>query len=317
MDGTEMILVLSRLAHFAATMLLFGLSAFRIHFRAAFHASRGLDLDFNRWLRPILVVGSAVALVSSIAWLDAEAAAMGNGLPDALSLQTISTVLFQTEFGHVWVWRLAAGIFLLCILSSLPGRRWNMRAVALVSGIAAFLVASLGGTGHAVTNGGLLGWTDMAIQTLHILAAAAWLGSLIALGYVLFRARTDRRGAWRGLAEGILPRYSRAGYVMVGVIAVTGSLRSWTLVSRAAQLVDTIYGRVLLAKIYLFALMVALAMVNRLAVSPVAISSSAMAPGRTSSLFALERNVVLEQLLGIVVVGAVSVLGTLYPASMG
>ena len=87
-----MILVLSRLAHFAATMLLLGAAAFRIHFRAAFHASRGLDLDFNRWLWPILVVGSAVALVSSIAWLDAEAAAMGNGLPDALSLQTISGV---------------------------------------------------------------------------------------------------------------------------------------------------------------------------------------------------------------------------------
>jgi hypothetical protein len=63
--------------------------------------------------------------------------------------------------------------------------------------------------------------------------------------------------------------------------------------------------------------MVALAMVYRLALSPIAIGLSAMVPGRASSLFALERNVVLEQLLGIVVLGAVSVLGTLSPALMG
>jgi putative copper resistance protein D len=317
MDSTEVILVLSRLTHFTTTMLVLGASMFRLYFWSAFRTSRGIDERFDRWFRPVFVVAAMLALVSSITWLHAEAAAMGNGLPDALNPRTVAAVLFQTEFGHVWVWRLLAGALLLGSLLSLRGHRWNTRAIALVGGIAVFLAGSLAWTGHAVMRSGEARWTDMAAQTLHILATSAWLGSLPALGYILYGTRFDQLGAWGGLAREILPRYSRAGYLAVGIIAITGSLNSWPLVSGIAKLADTPYGRVLLAKIVLFGVMVAVALVNRFALSPIAIKPNSTVPDRTAALATLGRNVVLEQLLGVLILGAVSVLGTLPPASMG
>jgi putative copper resistance protein D len=317
MDSTEVILVLSRLAHFAATTLVLGASMFRLYFWSAFRATRGIDQNFDRWLRTVFVVASTVALLSSITWLHAEAAAMGNGLSDALNSRTVAVVLFQTEFGHVWVWRLVAGALLLGALLSLRDHRWNTRAVALVGGVAVFLAASLAWTGHAVMRSGLVGLADMAAQTVHLLAASAWLGSLPALGYILYRARFDQLGAWGGLARKVVPRYSRVGYLAVGIISITGGLNSWPLVSRITQLVDTQYGGVLLAEIVLFALMVAVALVNRFAPSPIVIRPNSTLPGRTAALAVLGRNVVLEQFLGVLILGAVSVLGTLPPASIG
>jgi putative copper resistance protein D len=317
MDGTEVILVLSRLTHFAAAMLVLGTSMFRLYFRAAFRASDGLDRAFDRWLQPILLLGAVVALVSSAAWLDAEATAMGNGLSDALNLRTLSAVLFETAFGHVWIWHLLSAVILLCALLLLRGTGWNAAAVGLIAGIAAFVVASLAWTGHAVMRSGWTGQVDMAVQTLHVFAASAWLGSLPALGYILYRARFDHGGTWRRLARDILPRYSRVGYLAVGLIMLTGSFASWRLVASVAELAGTTYGHVLLAKICLFGLMVALALVNRFGLSPIAIKSTSTALEMKASFMGLGRNVMLEQLLGLMVLGAVSLLGTLPPALIG
>jgi putative copper resistance protein D len=255
--------------------------------------------------------------VSSAGWLDAETAAMGNGLSDALNLQTLSTVLFETEFGHVWIWHLLSAVVLLCALLLLRGNGWNAAAVGLIAGIATFLVASLAWTGHAVMRSGWGGRADMVVQTLHVLAASAWLGSLPALGYILYRARFDHVGTWHRLARDILPRYSRVGYLAVGLIVLTGSLTSWELVANIAVLAGTTYGHVLLAKICLFGFMVTLALVNRFGLSPIVIKPNSTALEMKTSFAGLGRNVMFEQLLGLMVLGAVSLLGTLQPALIG
>jgi copper resistance protein D len=164
---------------------------------------------------------------------------------------------------------------------------------------------------------GWAGRTDMAVQTMHILAASAWLGSLPALGHVLFEARGNQTGAWHAVARDVLPRYSRAGYAAVGLIFLTGSFNSWTLVANIHDLVGSTYGRILLAKIGLIGLMVALALVNRFGLAPVVTKRGSTALEIRMSLSTLRRTVAFEQLLGLMVLGAVSVLGTIAPSMMG
>jgi copper resistance protein D len=168
-----------------------------------------------------------------------EAAMMGNGLPDAVNLDTLSAVLFETSFGHVWVWHLLAAALLLGVLSILRGSIRNLAANALIGGIAIALVVTLAWTGHAVMRSGSAGVTDLAAQMIHLLAGSAWLGSFPALGYILYRSQGEHAGAWRAAAHYILPRYSRAGYFAVGLILLTGCLNSWRLVGNVDGLIGT------------------------------------------------------------------------------
>jgi copper resistance protein D len=63
-------------------------------------------------------------------------------------------------------------------------------------------------------------------------------------------------------------RFSTLGIVSVGVLVATGIINSWVLVGSVPALVGTDYGRLLLVKVALFFVMMAIAGVNRLRLTP-------------------------------------------------
>ncbi|MGV9674451.1 CopD family protein [Nocardia sp. NPDC003482] len=77
------------------------------------------------------------------------------------------------------------------------------------------------------------------LGALHALAAAAWFGLLVALALVV---RT--RGEWAA----VLPRYSAWALPAAATVAVTGVCNGLVRVRGLTPLVDTGYGRILLAK---------------------------------------------------------------------
>jgi copper resistance protein D len=311
MDSMEAAHVVSRLAEFSASMLLFGAASFRLYFRAEFAAAYEIQNPFDRWLRHVLMTAAVIALLASAAWLDIEAVMMGNGWADALNPHTLSAVLLQTEFGGAWTWHLAFGVAALALI--LPVRR-NIHDTAqnfLLVGVSAALVASTAWAGHAVMHSGAAGLAALTAQVTHLLASSAWLGSLPALGYILYRAQGDRQGAWRAAAQYILPRYSRMGYLAVGLILLTGCLNSWFMVDGIDAFLGTTYGHVL------FVLMVCVALVNRFALTPELVKPKAETAMTDTAFARLWRNVAREQLLGLSIIAAVSVLGTLPPAMSG
>ncbi len=210
--------MISRLAEFAASMVLFGATSFRLYFRTEVAAACEIQEPFDRWLRQVLRVAAVIALVASAAWLDIEAAMMGDGWADALNAHTVSAVLLQTDFGGAWTWHLAFGVAALALILSLRRNLQDTAQNVLLIGVSAALVASTAWAGHAVMHSGAAGLAALTAQVTHLLATSAWLGTLPALGYVLYRAQDDRQGAWRAAAQYILPRYSRMGYVAVGLI---------------------------------------------------------------------------------------------------
>jgi copper resistance protein D len=107
----------------------------------------------------------------------------------------------------------------------------------------------------------------------------------------------------------MLPLYSRAGYAAVATVLLTGLLNSMFLVGSVAALFGTVYGRTLLAKVSLVLLMVAVAAANRFVLQPRIVAGAGAADAR-----ALWRSVAVEQVLGMLVLAAVSVLGMLPPA---
>lgn len=295
-------------------MLLFGALAFRFYFHRGFAGAPNLLTGFDHWLQRVLLAAAAVTLVFSFAWLDLEAVMMGDGWSDALSARTLSAVLFQTVFGGAWIWHIAFGAAALAIVLSVRrGFQRRGRNVLLLC-LAAAIVASTAWAGHAVMHSGSAGLTQLSAQVIHLLAASAWLGSLPTLAYILYKAQRGQHNGWAAAARYILPRYSRVGYVAVSLILATGCVNSWFLVGSIHALVDTTYGHVLIAKVCLVALMVGVALVNRIGYMPrvMRLGESASAPHMPFKR--LWKAVAVEQLLALAILAMVGVLGTLPPA---
>lgn len=149
---------------------------------------------------------------------------------------------------------------------------------------------------------------QLAADALHLLAAGAWLGGLYPLARLL--AVAMREVGWVDVARVATRRFSHLGTVSVGTLLATGLINSWFLVGGIPGLLGTLYGRILLLKLALFALMVAVAAINRQRLTP-----RLLAPGAPlSALRALRRNALIETGLGLAILLLVGALGVTPPA---
>ena len=105
------------------------------------------------------------------------------------------------------------------------------RVLAVARASAPLLVLGPAFAGHAYDHG--VGRVQVAVDSLHLLGASAWVGALV--GLVAFRDAQRRRTV-------VL---AAAGVV---VLAATGVIRAWSELSRWSQIWDTSYGRALMIK---------------------------------------------------------------------
>ncbi len=86
---------------------------------------------------------------------------------------------------------------------------------------------------------------------VHVIAVAAWIGGLATLVLALRPATRGRRD----LAEPAIARFSSLALALVGVVLLTGVLQSVVELSAWSELLDTAYGRAVLIKLGLFAVL--------------------------------------------------------------
>ncbi|WP_405424218.1 copper resistance CopC/CopD family protein [Streptomyces erythrochromogenes] len=106
---------------------------------------------------------------------------------------------------------------------------------------------------HAST--GIQPGLAMPADILHMMAVATWLGGLTALLVALHKVPGIERSAVR--------RFSRVAFVSVVVLAVTGAYQAWRQTGSWSALTGTEYGRLLLLKIALVAVLLAVASMSR------------------------------------------------------
>jgi putative copper resistance protein D len=306
-------LIVSRLVHFAAAMLLFGASLFSLYAGGGLSKRARVRAAFERWLGNALLAAAALAFFSALAWWDALAVSMGGNWAEALSGETLAAVLFDTKFGQVWIWRLLISAFLIFALLLARRGGWTLRIHLLVAGLAAALLVSLAGVGHAAVQAGATGAAHQAAQAVHLAAAGVWVGGLVPLGYVLGKASSERAGEWAEYAAQALPRFSRAGYFAVSLVLLSGGIIGWLMIGRFSGLFDTLYGRVVLVKFCLFSLMTALALLNRFYWMPRIAAARKSAKRAHAQLRLLWRSVMVEQGIALAALAAASVLGTIQP----
>jgi putative copper resistance protein D len=303
-------LVVARLLHYATVTTLAGVSFFPLY---AYADAEPIVL--LRWRQGVLLVAAIAALLSGILWFVFSVANMSGTLADVGDREVLWTVLNETTFGSTWAARLVLSIIMVGLHWSRVVSKFGPRRDLIAPVLAAVLLISLAGVGHAQIEEGAEGIIHVMSDAAHLLAAGAWLGGLVPLGYILFLHGRESGPAQKSVLDQILLRFSGMGYLAVATLVGSGLVNSWFLVGNVSGLFATPYGQLLIVKLVLFAGMLALAVSNRfwLALSLTEAREDDR-HGLTALIGRLRHHVLGEQSLGLAVLLVVSVLGTMQPA---
>ena len=271
-------------------------------------ASEGSQLRLTRWTLLTIFVSGLLAF-----WLQIVSVT-GASFVQALNPENIGGVLLGTRYGIVWLIRvglilLLGGLFWVKLGSS----SFHSRAGFI---FAAPLVMALAFSGHAAAGEGSWLFVQLAADALHLLAASAWVGGLIAFTlFLIWIARTDRR--WSGVAlQEATRRFSLLGLASVTVLVLTGLVNAWTLVGAVPPLMGTAYGKLLVTKLILLLPLIGVAAINRLQIKPqvLALRIGMSIETMKALLLRLKRNVMTEAVLGLSVLLIVGLMSVTPPA---
>ena len=302
-------LIIARALHIAASILLAGIFTFDLVILApAGRLGNDDSHDTEHRLFRLAAWSIVAALFSALLWFSLEVESM-SGLPfkGAFSTTAWRTVLFETQFGRVWQLRLCliatAFVFVATGLAKVEARRALIPVLWLISVAVLILLAWISHAAAAGANPlGLLG--DLA----HLSAAGGWIGGLLPLAIFLTRVRGS--SSFGETVAPVLQRFSTVSLCCVSVLVVSGISNSCLLVGSIYALFATLYGRLLLSKLTLFAILVGLGARNRFVIK----TKLRKDPSDPDLLRQLRRNVLCEACLGIAVVAIVACLGVTPPA---
>jgi copper resistance protein D len=266
--------------------------------------------------RPIRIVwiSFVFVLATGAGWFAVQAAQMADVTPSALFAEGAAlNILFNTEFGNVSAIRtvLAALFFGAFLLETRRPAKFRTGG-ALSTALAVSLAGALAFAGHASAGSDIEGSVHLGADVLHLIAAAAWLGALLPLALLLNAAYAKGDAFSISIARVATQRFSSLGIASVGTLVITGIVNSWILVGSVDALITTGYGRLLSLKLLLFLMMLSMAAVNRLLLTPALIEEGG--ERGNAALRNLRNNSVMEATLGLIILYLVSILGTLPPA---
>jgi copper resistance protein D len=311
-NGVDDWLIVVRAIHFAATAVTAGILIFRVMVaEPALRLARPAVFRFDVQTLRLARIGLAISMGSGVAWLLLEAPAMsGLSFADAMTGETIGTVIMETQFGLVSEIRLVlAMIVAACLaLDVVRPARW----LGLASAIG--LVAAIAWTGHAGSTVGELGSFHLAADALHLAGAASWIGGLVSLVALLVMTPCHSVHGWALVLRDAAQRFSTLGMFSVAALMVSGVANAGILVGSLHALLITSYGRLLMIKVTLFAVMLFFAAINRFWLTPRLVVRSGDEPER-DAVRKLTRNCWIEIALGLAIFAIVGALGTMHPAS--
>jgi copper transport protein len=215
--------------------------------------------------------GWSLLLIGTLVQLTAYAPA-ARGLPLSHLLdRSLLSVTLATREGHAFMARLVV-LAVAAVVGDAVLRRAAGAGLPLAFTVA--VAATWGATGHAATGGGAP--VAMVALTLHVAAMAVWVGGLFVVAVLV-------AGGGAAVASTVR-RFSRLALGAIGVLVATGLYQAWREVGSVSALLDTTYGRLLLAKVAILLCVIGVARGSR----------GIVATWHSGSEAALRRNVVLE-----------------------
>jgi putative copper resistance protein D len=283
----ELIIIL-RFALYVDLLLVFGLALFALY-------SAETLLRFRPMLRGMALIGALL----SVAGLVLMTSTMSGETALAALWPHVQMMVLETDVGLAWAVRMTA----LIVVVIRPGLR-------LASFAGAIALASLAWSGHGAMDEGALRFWHFLSDILHLLAAGAWLGAMLAL-VLIARGLVDEARI-RSLAFAVR-RFEWVGAAIVLTLSISGVVNYLFIIGpRLDEVLLGTYGMLLAIKVLLFAAMLVLAALNRFHLGP-ALARALRDGQHVVAVNALRRSVVVELAIALLIVALVAWLGTLSP----
>ena len=226
-----------------------------------------------------------VAVAATLARLVAQHAAVF-GTQEALSRDTLATLLFRSNWGRTWWLAVTATIVVTWVAPRLrraTSAGWLIAAVAIL-----LFAASQPLSGHPAA--AQMPNLAVALQLLHVIGAGGWVGSLAMLTLLAIPAARHIAGDSTDSAArvaGLVRAFSPTALVFSALLGLTGLYTAWENLGGIAPLWQSTYGRTLVIKLGFLSIAAATGAYNWRRVLPVLDQPHAGVRLRRSSLIEL------------------------------
>lgn len=173
-------------------------------------------------------------------------------LAQSLVVQASMTAVLGELWGRAWMLQLFGALIALAAVLSARGvavMKWRivgLGAIAIALGFAL--------SGHAVAAPRYAS-LQVAVDTVHVVAAGAWIGTLFALAFAGIPASLRAVEGTRGpLAAALVNAFSPMALFAAGVLVLTGTYQAWQNIGSFGALFHSFYGISLLGKLTAVAL---------------------------------------------------------------
>ena len=275
-DGWAIAAIIAKAVGYGAALLAMGGPLFVLVFRSSSNDVRQLA-----W--KVAVIAALIGLAVLALRFGIRAARIsGMGLSGAVDPMMLGFV-WDSPLGAAAIWRGAGELLVVALL--IRG------IVGLSAGLIGALLIAVSYTfvGHSL---GDPRWLLASLLTLHLLAAAFWIGALLPLRHAVGQPEGAR----------LLHRFGNVASLTVALLVVVGLIFAWLMTGSFSNLLSTAYGKTLLAKLGVVSGLMALAALNKWRFVP------ALASGTPTAVPHLRRSIQIEAIAVLLILMATATL---------
>lgn len=268
---------------------------------------------FTRAIRQIVIGASTLGVLgTAVSSVAIALSANDRSWGDLPSGQEWRDTLTDTDIGRaIGIRGLVFAISLVMTLAIYIRPSRARLTVGAIAGIAALSSFPLTGHARAVS----VSWLAVSLDLAHLIAAAAWGGGIALLALFLFSQLLDRSDESFNAVNKAISRFSLTAFLAMIVLVGSGIASAAFHVSGPKNLTGESYGRTLIVKVILVALVLVVAGTNRLFILPrlraAQRSSQVIAFGQSERI---RQTALLEALAALLILLAAARLTELPPA---
>ncbi len=238
------------------------------------------------------VIGSIVIITSGFAMIIVQAYSINAGVLDAIS----------TKFGNIWILRMIASSALLGLSFVMYQRTKKTPKIiprthtALLLSVSFLVLLTTSLISHGTATGQII---PVLLDFCHNVFASLWIGGIIYLAFVAIpqiKQISDSNNSLSVISL-LIPRFSILAITVLGAVVITGPFLLYALENNLALTLASFYGKVLIIKLSLAAVMIAFGAYDQMFVGKKAyLSISNMAARNATTQKTSDTNIILARL---------------------